>query len=75
MAAVQDVRRALISAQADPNRRYGAVESTEVEGRSDGSLTPVNERADNGSGKVDVVQEGGKKFREIWVLCLGLFSA
>ena len=44
----------------------------DVERGSDGSLTPVNDRSRDGSIKEE---KEPKKFREIWVLCLGLFSA
>ena len=45
----------------------------DVEQGSDGTLTPVDDRSRAGS--VKEVEKPPKKFKEIWVLCLGLFSA
>jgi len=84
MTAATD--RAPLLAKRDNERTYGSTPtensrllrrsselSADLEQGSDGSLTPVNEVSRAGSLKED--EKRPKKFKEIWVLCLGLFSA
>jgi hypothetical protein len=79
MTDSQDDRRPLIPPKKPRGGVYGATrdDSFDVERDlpTDGSVTPVDSRSDDGQGKdVDSVKQG-QKFRDIWVLCLGLFSA
>ena len=61
------------SADLSHRDRRSSDSSVDLEQGSDGSLTPVNDTSRAGSVKED--ERPPKKFREIWVLCLGLFSA
>ncbi|KAK1922622.1 major facilitator superfamily domain-containing protein [Papiliotrema laurentii] len=79
MTDSQDDRRPLIPPKKPRGGVYGATrdDSFDVERDlpTDGSVTPVDSCSDDGQGKdVDSVKQG-QKFRDIWVLCLGLFSA
>lgn len=61
------------SADLSHRDRRSSDSSVDLEEGSDGSLTPVNDTSRAGSVKED--ERPPRKFREIWVLCLGLFSA
>lgn len=79
MSGSADDRTQLISPTSKTDRYYGAttgIERDDAESAtSDGTLTPINGDVEGGSGKlVESVRET-KKFKDIWVLCLGLFSA